>query len=308
MVDVEEVAENIYMIDDKLYSVPGLGSVYLIDEEKKALIDSGPSTSADAVLDGIKRVGVNPDDIDYIIITHIHLDHAGGAGVLIKDMPQAQVVVHHSGARYLVNPARLVSSVAKVQGEEGMKRYGEVVPIGKERVKPIYGGDVLKLGEEQALKFIDAPGHAPHEICIYESQNNGLFAGDAVGIYLAEYEVLLPVTPPPSFDSELFVNTLERLMGLNASMIYFAHFGATDKVQENLRLAADKLMTWDSILSSAIKGNKFDGVAEKMMARDSAELEPVSQAESLYEYLINIIVPMNVNGYIKYYQEKYGLN
>ncbi len=102
MVDINEVAENIYLIDDQLYSIPKMGCVYLLNEDKKALIESGPSTSANAVLDGIREAGVRPEDIAYIIVTHIHLDHAGGAGVLIKDMPHAQVIVHHRGEILLV--------------------------------------------------------------------------------------------------------------------------------------------------------------------------------------------------------------
>ncbi|GAI19640.1 unnamed protein product, partial [marine sediment metagenome] len=109
--EVSKVSENIYMIDDQLYSIPKYGSVYLINEDKKALIDSGPTTSANSVLDGIKAVGVRPEDIDYIIVTHIHLDHSGGVGVLLRDMPQAQVFVHYKGARHLVNPAKLISSM-----------------------------------------------------------------------------------------------------------------------------------------------------------------------------------------------------
>ncbi|GAH08832.1 unnamed protein product, partial [marine sediment metagenome] len=175
MVEVSKVAENIYMIDDQLYSIPKYGSVYLINEEKKALIDSGPTTSANSVLNGIKAIGVRPEDIDYIIVTHIHLDHAGGVGVLLRYMPQAQVVVHYKGARHLVNPAKLISSMIADQGEEVMIRYGEVVPIESSRVQAIYDGDTIKLSDRQVLKFVDAPGHASHELCIYESRNNGIY-------------------------------------------------------------------------------------------------------------------------------------
>lgn len=305
MVDIKEVAKNIYMIDNQLYSIPKWGSIYLINEEKKALIDTGPTTSASAVLDGIKMVGVRPEDIDYLIITHIHLDHAGGAGVLVKDMPHAQVVVHHRGAKHLVNPAKLVSSVIEAEGKEAMVRTGEVVPIEVHRVKPVYGGDVLKLNENQVLKFIDAPGHASHELCIYESRNSGLFTGDAVGISVAENEILLPVTPPPSFDAELYLNTLERLMTLKATKIYFAHFGVSNKVQESLQLAIDKLQVWDDIVAKAVEENGFDSAAERMIAQVYVELEPIRKMESLYKYLTEVITSLNVAGYMKYYQEKH---
>lgn len=308
MVDIKEVAQNIYLIDNQLYAIPKWGSVYLIKEEKKALVDTGPTTSASAVLEGIKKAGVSPEEINYLIVTHIHLDHAGGAGVLLKDMPQAQVVVHHRGAKHLVNPKILVNSVREAQGEEVMRLLGEVMPIETEQVKPVSGNDVLKLGEKQVLRFIDAPGHASHELCIYESRNNGLFSGDAVGVSVAENEVLLPVTPPPSFDLESYLNTLERLMTLSATRLYFAHFGVVNKVQESLQLAKDKLQNWDSMVSKAIKEDGFDRAAKKFRARLYQELEPVKKAESLYKYLTEGLVPLNVAGYIKYYQEKHQAN
>ncbi len=203
MVDVSEVAENIYLIDDQLYSIPKWGSIYLINEEGKALIDAGPATSVHAVLDGIKKLGFKPEDIDYLIVTHIHLDHAGGAGVLLKDMPQAQVVVHHRGVKHLVNPAKLIGSVIELLGEEAMIRDGEVVTIAEDRVKPVHRGDVLRLSQGQVLEFIDAPGHAPHELCIYEKRNKGIFVGDAAGISILKRGFLFPETPPPSFDLDL---------------------------------------------------------------------------------------------------------
>jgi len=308
MVDIKEVAENIYLIDNQLYSIPEWGSVYLINEEKKALIDTGPTTSANVVLDGIKRVGVDPEDIDYLIVTHIHLDHAGGAGTLIRDMPQAQVVVHHKGAKHLANPAKLVNSVRIAQGEEMMAKLGEVVPVEMKRLKPVYQDDVLKLSEQQVLRFIEAPGHASHELCIYESRHNGLFSGDAIGISVAENEVLLPVTPPPSFDLEVYLDTLQRLMTLRVSVLYFAHFGISNQVEENLKLAMDKLRSWDSVVSKAVKEDGLDQAAEKFKTHLYLELEPVRKMASLYKYLTDGIIAMNVAGYLQYYQDKYEAN
>ena len=305
---INEVAENIYLIDDKLYSIPKLGCVYLLNEEKKALIESGPATSAKAVLDGIREIGVRPEEIAYIVVTHIHLDHAGGAGVLIKDMPQAQVLVHHRGARHLVNPARLVNSVIEAQGQEAMVGYGEVVPIEAHRVQAIDDGDTIKLSEKQVLGFIDAPGHAPHELCIYESRNGGVFTGDAAGMYFSEGEILLPITTPPNFDLELSINTLGRLINLNATAIYFSHFGVSSGVRQNLQLAIDKLKVWDDIFAKAVKEGMFDSAAEKLLAQARAELEPLREIESLkpaYEYVSNFHLPLCAAGYIRYYQERH---
>ncbi len=304
MIDINEVAENIYLIDDQLFSIPKWGCVYLINEEKKALIESGPATSANSVLDGIRQVGVRPEDIAYIIVTHIHLDHAGGAGVLLKSMPQAQVVVHHKGAGHLVNPAKLISSMVEVSGEEAMIKHGEVVPIELHRVQAIQEGDTIKLSEKQSLQFIDAPGHAPHELCIYETRTGGLFTGDAVGVCL-ENGVLLPFHPPPNFNLELCINTLKRLMQLKATVLYFSHFGISNSVQEILQLAIDKLQIWGNIVAGAIKEDAFTTAVERLIAQACAELEPIKEAKSLYEYMTKVHIPLCAEGHIKYYREKY---
>lgn len=311
MVDINEVAENIYLIDEQLYSIPKWGSAYLLNEEKKALIETGPATSASTVLDGIRKAGVRPEDIDYIIVTHIHLDHAGGAGVLLKDMPRAQVVVHHKGARHLIDPVRLVNSALEVQGEEVIAEQGGVLPIERHRVQEIHDGDTIRLGKEQLLKFIDAPGHAPHELCISETRNGGLFVGDALGVCLVENEILLPFHPPPDFDLELCLSTLARLAELAPTVLYYSHFGVSNKVQENIQLAREKLQVWDDIVAQAIKEGAFDDAARRLIAQIYTELEPIKGVESLrslYEYMVKIHIHLAVAGHMKYYQEAMKLN
>jgi len=304
MAYIEEVAENIYLIDDNLYSIPRWGAVYLINEERKALIDSGPTTSASAVIDGIKRAGISPEDIDYIIPTHVHLDHGGGAGFLLRYMPKAQVIVHHKGARHLMNPTRLIHAVIEVQYKEYEAKNGEVVPIETERVRAVYEGDVIELSEEQALRFIEAPGHASHQLAIHESRNNGIFTGDSVGAHIVGDEaVLVPITPP-GFDLELCLNTLERLMKLDVSAIYYAHFGVSSTVQEDLQTSIDKLKSWSDIVSKAVKEGEIDRVEEIFTARVYPDLEPIRRMGSIYEHIINDIIPLNVAGFIKNYQEK----
>lgn len=304
MVDIKEAAEKVYLIDNQLYSIPKLGSVYLIDEEKKALIDTGPATSASIVLDGIRKIGIRPGEIDYLIVTHIHLDHAGGTGVLLKEMPHARVIVHHRGARHLVDPTRLINSVIAAQGEQALSRDGEVMPVAENRVEPVGDGDAIKLSGKQVLKLIDAPGHAPHELCIQESRNGGLFVGDTLGIFVAGSEVLLPVTPPPSFDAGLCLHTLQRLMGLKATAIYFAHFGASGKYREILRLAMERLRTWNDVVAGAVRRSGFESAAKELEDQLCLELEPVKKEKPLYEYFMERIVPLNIAGYMKYYKEK----
>ncbi len=304
MVDVDEVGENVYLIDDQVCSIPKMGSVYLLNEEKKALVDSGPPSSASVVLDGIRKVGVRPEDINYIIVTHVHVDHAGGAGVLLKDMPRAQVIVHHMGARHLLKLVKLIDSTVKTVGSEIIAQWGEAVPVEPERVQVVYDNDAIQLSEEQVLDFIDAPGHAPHELCIYERRNGGIFIGEALGLYFADDEVLLPCHPPPSFDLESCIKTIQRLMTLNASRLYFAHFGVTDRVEEIIQLAIDKLRIYDNIMAEAIRGDALNDITEKILAQVAPELELMRRVPSAYKLVVENLIPWGIAGFMDYYSKK----
>jgi len=296
-----KVAENIYLIDAQMYSIPNFTSVYLIAEEKMALVESGPLTSAESILDGIRQLGFDPRDIAYIIVTHIHLDHAGGAGALLEHMPQAKVLVHDRGARHLVDPSRLVKSVEQAWGEEEMKRQGMILPIEPQRVCPLKDGDVIELSQGQKLSIIHAPGHAKHEICIYESRNRGLFTGDAVGIYFPDNEILIPTTPPPDFDLSASISTIERLMELPIEMLLFSHFGVTKNVKETLYAAIRELESWGEVVWKARED--FEEAVGKLRDQASSELAAVMGNKSLHEYIIDDFVPLCAAGYMNYYQK-----
>ncbi len=305
MANVAEVAENIYMIDDLLYSIPKSGSVYFLDEDKKALVDTGPTTSCEVVVEGIKQIRSKPEDVAYLIITHIHLDHGGGAGTLLKSMPKAQVVVHNRAVKHVIKPERLVSSVIEAQGEEAMIRNGEVVPVDEHRVKPAHDGDTITLSDRQLLTLLEAPGHAPHELCIHESRNNGIFVGDAVAHHVAGTDISVPVTPPPSFDLELYIDSLNKLMKLNASRLYFAHFGVSDKVEERIKLAINELKIRDEIIAKADRENSIDRAVEMVVEHARAVSQPIrEEMKAVYDYWAEVDIPMSARGHVRYYRKK----
>ena len=308
-VDIKEAATNIYQIDDEVCSVSRLGAVYLINEDRKALIDSGPPSSASTVLEAIEKVGLRAAEIDFIIVTHIHLDHAGGAGVLLKSMPRARVVVHHRGAKYLAQLEKLVESAIKAQGSGIISQYGEVIPVAPERIQAVGDGDTIQLSEAQTLEVIDAPGHAPHEICLRERRGGGVFTGDALGVYLGDggNQVLLQIHPPPSFDLEACLKTVERIKQISPTKLYFAHFGATNQAGEVLDRAIDKLRSYLELAESAVAGNNLDKLKKVLMSQITAELEPLRSMPPLYRFIRESLVSSFVEGFLDYCQKKYNV-
>jgi len=303
MTDAYKVAEDVYLIDAQLFSFPQYGSVYLLDEPEMALVEASCTTTVDFVLDGIRKLGFDPKDIRYIIVTHIHLDHAGAAGVLLKEMPQAQVVVHQRGARHLIDPSRLESSMIKSMGEEMLKTYGRVAPIASDRVLAVEDGDLIHLSKDQQLKVVYTPGHAPHHICIQESKNKGLFTGDAVGVYSPEEDLLIPTTPPPDINLEIWLNTLNRLKEVPVEILYFSHFGVARKVNEILERSIQVYQLWGDIISGAMKYGGVEAATNELKVHAAELLEPLHN-KLLYEYVVNQFVPRCAMGLVKYYQER----
>lgn len=306
MVDVSQIGDRLYLIDNQLLSIPKWGAVYLLDEEKKALVDPGPTTSAGHVLDGLRKLGVRPEEIDYIVATHIHLDHSGGVGSLLKHMPSAKVLAHYRGTKHLIDPAKLVNAAIEARGSEWIERHGEVLPVEASRVTAVGEGDSLNLSDKQTLNFMDTPGHCSHELCILETRNGGVLTGDAVSAYIVESDILQPFHPPPQFDLQLCLSTQERLRKLAPRRFYYAHFGVSHQVQRDLRIVREKLMVWDGMVRQAVSDGSLEGLRVRLIAHACSEVEVMranpSQA-ALYKYMTEVNAPLCADGHIKYYRE-----
>jgi glyoxylase-like metal-dependent hydrolase (beta-lactamase superfamily II) len=309
MPDIQEIGTNVFMIDNHLSSIPDAGSVYFLNEEMKALIETGPATSVPVVLEGLRKLGFRNEDVDYLIITHIHLDHSGGAGTILKYLPSARVVAHYRAIKHLIDPSKLVRSAIEAEGEEVIRQNGEVLPIAESRLISAHEGDTLRLGTGQVLTLLETPGHAPHHICIQESRHRGVFVGDAIGHFVEGTDVMIPVTPPPSFDMELYIQSLQRLIQLNPALIYFAHFGVSDRVPEVLQRAIEKLRDRDAIVAQAAAENRLDSAVESLVSHICSELEFLRrERRPLFDFWAAVDIPMSAAEHVRYYRKKHGLS
>jgi glyoxylase-like metal-dependent hydrolase (beta-lactamase superfamily II) len=307
--EIRPVAENIYLIDDLLYSIPGLGAVYLLREDHTALVDTGPSTSAPAVLQAIDRMGLRPEQIEYLILTHIHTDHAGGVGLLAQSMPRAQVVVHHKALVHVADPARLIASSIAALGREVMRKNGDVLPVSGDRIIAIHDLDTLRLSPKQSLTFLDSPGHAPHALCVVESRNAGVFVGDCVGHYIEGTDVMVPITPPPAFDLKLYLNTLNRLKRGDFSRLYFPHSGVSLEPLDRLDAAIEKLGQRNSLVEEAAAAKHLDAAAESIVQHVCQELSYVREKfPRIYHYWASVDIPMSALEHVRYFRKIHGLS
>ena len=205
-------------------------AIHLIESERRvAFVDTANFGVMPQALAALDTLGLGPDAVDYVILTHLHLDHAGGAGVMMEAFPNARLVVHPRGARHMIDPARLMAGVESVYGRErAQATYGTLRPVAAERIIEASDNTLLRLGSRE-LMCIDAPGHARHHIAIVDRQTSGIFSGDAFGISYREMDVdgralIFPSTSPTQFDPDAMRCSIERMLAFNPEAVYLTHF------------------------------------------------------------------------------------
>ncbi|KJE27295.1 metallo-beta-lactamase superfamily protein [Geobacillus kaustophilus] len=235
-----DLGRRISLIDLYDLRMPQRTGTYVLHEENLAIVETGPSPSVPHLLAGLKALHIDPAEIRYIIVTHIHLDHAGGVGLLLQHCPNATVVVHPKGKRHLADPSRLIAGAKAVYGAQFEALFDPIVPVPEERLIVKEDGETLELSAERTLVFYDTPGHANHHFSIYDSYSRGVFTGDTIGVFYPQLQeagltFCLPSTSPNQFDPEAMEQSAARLEELRPERIYFGHFGMLDDPQEAFR-------------------------------------------------------------------------
>jgi glyoxylase-like metal-dependent hydrolase (beta-lactamase superfamily II) len=289
---------------DTLYVRPKLAACYLLEHNgKAAFIDTGTTYTTPRLLELLTEKGLSREDVEYVIPTHVHLDHAGGAGTLIKALPSAKLVIHPRGARHMVDPTKLVAGAKVVYGEETFDRlYGELVSIPAERV--IEADDNFELSfNGRELLFLDTPGHAKHHFCIYDSMSEGIFSGDTFGLSYREFDsptgpFIFPPTTPVQFDPIAWHNSLDKLMALKPKQIYLTHFGMVDNPQELALQLRARIDEYTQLAETVDKENLYqnivDGLKDSMLAQLEKQGSPTTRKEALD--ILEIDIELNAQG------------
>jgi glyoxylase-like metal-dependent hydrolase (beta-lactamase superfamily II) len=235
-----KLARNLYLIDDYDISLPERTGTYVLTEKKLTIIETAASPSIPILLNGLKALNLSPLDVEYIIVTHIHLDHAGGVGLLLQHCPNAKVIVHPKGARHLADPSRLIAGAKAVYGDKFSALFEPILPVKEEQLMTKNHLDNLVIGPDCTLDFLHTPGHANHHFSIFYPKENGMFVGDTVGIYYPQLhrdgvEFYLPTTSPNQFDPEQMLNSILQFENMKLNSIYFGHFGRSNSPNEVYR-------------------------------------------------------------------------
>jgi glyoxylase-like metal-dependent hydrolase (beta-lactamase superfamily II) len=227
---IQNHGDGIHVIDTGFHR-PRFDACYLlVDEGRGAFIDTGPNAALPRLLSALNVAGLQPAEVDWVIVTHVHLDHAGGAGLLMQRLPQAKLVVHPRGARHLIDPGKLLDGARAVYGAEAVAQtYGDVVAVPESRVISTHDAMTLP-SNRRPLLFLDTPGHARHHHCIWDERSRSFFTGDTFGLSYREFDTargpwLLPTTTPVQFDPDALRASVQRLLAFDPQWMFLTHFG-----------------------------------------------------------------------------------
>jgi glyoxylase-like metal-dependent hydrolase (beta-lactamase superfamily II) len=259
-----------------------LAAVHLVvDDGRAAFVDTGSNASLPHALEALAALGLAPAAVDYVILTHIHLDHAGGAGAMMATFPNARLVVHPRGARHMIDPAKLMAATEEVYGRDTARAlYGELVPVPAARVIEAHEGTSIRLGGRE-LVCHDSPGHARHHVFIHDRAAKGIFTGDTFGISYREMDVdgrafVFPSTTPSQFDPVDMRDSVERMMALDPEAVYLTHFSRRSPPRP---LAAEMLRRMDDCVKLTLAALKS--------AKEAAGADPVPVIRAaLADYLL----------------------
>ncbi len=294
MVEVREVADKVFWFEPAIPGESNVFSSYLIREEEGVLVEPGPSALVPGIQEAMRQLGMK--NLAYIIPTHIHVDHAGGAGRLAELFPEAKVVVHPKGVKHMADPARLIESTKTVFGDNFQDVFGPVLPVPESQLVVPEDGDTISVSGRE-LQIVYAPGHAPHHIVVFDRKTRGLFCGEALGLPgQGEEPVPLPAVAPPSFDQELCLETMEMLRRLDARLLFYSHGRVGTEPERLISVVSESTrVLGDLILKSLKEGEASDAIGRRVMEFASSHYGlKLKEGDAM----------MTVGGYAIYFQIK----
>jgi len=266
---ITRIDDFLYLIDLETAGIKNFIASYVLKGKHTAIIETGPTSSIPNMLHCLEELDIKPEEVTYVAVSHIHLDHGGGVGTLIKHLPTARVVVHSRGVPHLANPERLWQQSKEVLGSI-TDLYGKPEPVPEDRIIAATDGMMFDVGNNVKLEVLETLGHASHHLSYYNQLSGGIFPGDAAGIYLNEIGAIVPTTPAP-FRLDVALASLDRLMNLKPKVLYYSHFGKADNAIEKLQTYVNQLRLWARIARQGIQDKEdLKTVAERILEADSA--------------------------------------
>lgn len=300
------LGDGLHSIDLNFQGQPGVITSYLLQSGgERALIEVGPGSTLDSLLGGLQAVDVDPGTIDKVLVTHIHLDHAGAAGAFLRRFPRAQFYVHEIGLPHMIDPAKLIASATRIYGDMMGPLWGDFEPVPEDRATALADGDIVSVGD-MSLRALYTPGHASHHVVYHDEERRRVFTGDVAGVRLAGMQYVRPPTPPPDLDLEAWQESIERVRALRPDALYLTHFGPFPDVGRHLDDTRDRLLAWAKIVREAIAGGQDQPeLVDNLRLHGDAELRrETDDAAILQRYELATPYGMTVDGFRRYFRKR----
>ncbi len=304
---VTRLEEHIHLIDVETGGIENFIASYVLKGKYAAIIETGPTSSVPNLLAGLSQLNVDLNEVAYVAVTHIHLDHGGGVGTLLKSLPNAKVIVHPAGAPHLANPQKLWKQSVEVQGNQIADLYHAPEPVPAERIVSVTDGMNFDLGNSVEFRVVETLGHASHHQSYYETKSRGLFPGDAAGIYFSSLDVVVPTTPAP-FRLDAALASLDKLANLGPKALYYSHFGKAFNAIGKLQAYAQQLRLWVSIAENGFKNHRdFDAIRDEIVRKDES-IRKVMELVRDHPILKTTVLNNSVQGVLKYAEKSSSIS
>jgi glyoxylase-like metal-dependent hydrolase (beta-lactamase superfamily II) len=298
---ITKLENHLYQIDVETAGIKNFIASYVLKGEQAAMVETGPTSSVPNLLSCLKKLSVKLEDIAYVAVSHIHLDHGGGVGTLLKHLPKAKVIVHPRGAPHLANPEKLWQQSKEVLGNIA-EIHGKPEPVPEERIIAATDGMTFDICRDVNLKVVETLGHASHHLSYYEPLSEGIFPGDAAGIYLNEIDVIVPTTPSP-FRLDVALASLDKLISLKPKVLYYSHFGKAYNAVEKLQTYARQLNLWAKITKQEIENkDNLEAISERIIESDVA-VRKAREYIKAHPVLSETVLNESVQGFIDFVEK-----
>ena len=295
----------IYTLDDNWVGRPRSIATALVESDGHlALVDPGPGSTLEHLRGQLRERGLAVSDIHALLLTHIHLDHAGASGALVRENPRLAVYVHKVGAPHLIDPSKLLASAARLWPKDLQRLFGEAVPVPAENLRILVGGETLTLGARK-IDVVYTPGHASHHVSYFENLEGVAFVGDTAGVRIEGNAYVMPATPPPDINLGIWDASFAAILERKPKRLFLTHFGYSDHPSEHIALFRERLHQWAATTAEIIHTAGSDGAAmENFMATMRKEIGEYLPADEVEHYVFSAGLNLSFLGLARYLRKR----
>jgi len=281
-----------------------IASALLRDNHTVALIDPGPGSTLSTLREELAKLGLRFSDLSVILLTHIHLDHAGATGALVRENPSLQVYVHQRGAPHMIDPTKLLNSAARLYGDDMQRLYGEFLPVPQDNLRILEGGESISLGARR-LSVLYTPGHASHHVTFFDWSDGTAFVGDTAGISVNGHPFVLPATPPPDIDFEFWDESLKAIQALRPRRLFLTHFSFSEDPERHLASYQGRLRLWRELSAKILESTADESAATHRFAKEvAADAAQFLTPQDMSHYIFNGALNLSWLGLARYHRKR----